>query len=571
MTVATTNNRKISITDDAVTSFPFDFQILAEGDFKVRHYPDVGSPVDLVLSTHFTLNAAPWQAGGTMTTIGTPLTAGEVVMYRDMDFDQGTDLENNRRYNAVVYEKALDNLTLLVQQLKDGLDRSVVQDINATVTGLTLPPPSEGLVMVGNADEDGWEDGPSATEISNAQGYAIAAGDAQTASEGARDTSVTAAAASVTARDKAQDWAEEVEDTEVETGQYSALHHAAKAEASAATSADIASAVAGTDTYTATLGISAYTAGKTYYLSFANTNTIAAPTINFDAKGAKTIKNLDGAALAIGAIPDEALCRYDGTDMILLNPNPVRLGYIYGLILSNDTDDNHDINITSGECAASTGETLNLASEITKQIDATWAAGDDAGGLFSGTVANNTWYHVFLIRKDSDGTIDAGFDTSVTAANIPSGYTAFRIVGSVLTDGSANIIVFSQKGDEFLFRSVDDFATTNPGTAAVLPTLSTPLGIKCLAIIDFHIFDNTASSPASHLLITSPDQADQAPSSAVFTSKIVAAGADDGSQDISKKIRTNTTSQIRYRLDASNADISVRCTTHGFVHPRGQY
>jgi len=77
---------------------------------------------------------------------------------------------------------------------------------------------------------------------------------------------------------------------------------------------------AGTDIYTAAPGYSEYIAGKTYPVSFANTNTDPAPTINFDALGAKTIKNLDGSALVIGAIPDEAFCRYDGTDMILLNP-----------------------------------------------------------------------------------------------------------------------------------------------------------------------------------------------------------------------------------------------------------
>jgi hypothetical protein len=49
----------------------------------------------------------------------------------------------------------------------------------------------------------------------------------------APDEAIAAAAA----RDKAEDWAEEVEDTPVETGKYSAKHHAAKAAASAASAA----------------------------------------------------------------------------------------------------------------------------------------------------------------------------------------------------------------------------------------------------------------------------------------------------------------------------------------------
>ena len=116
------------------------------------------------------------------------------------------------------------------------------------------------------------------------------------------------------------------------------------------------------------------------------------------------------------------------------------------LILSNGTDSDHDIDIATGICRDTDDNYfMELTSELTKQLDATWAAGDDAGGLFSGSIAVDTWYHVFIIRNDSTGAIDGGFDTSVSAANIPSGYTAYRRIGSVLTDGSSNIIAFHQK------------------------------------------------------------------------------------------------------------------------------
>lgn len=114
--------------------------------------------------------------------------------------------------------------------------------------------------------------------------------------------------------------------------------------------------------------------------------------------------------------------------------------WLSGLELSLDSDTDHDIKIEVGECAdSSNAYILKLLSIFTKQIDNTWAVGDDAGGLFSGSVANNTKYYVHLIRKDDDGTIDAGFDTSASAANIPAGYTVRKQLGWVLTDGSANI------------------------------------------------------------------------------------------------------------------------------------
>lgn len=58
---------------------------------------------------------------------------------------------------------------------------------------------------------------------------------AKVASETAQAASEAAQLASESARDKAQEWADNAEDVEVETGKYSALHWAAKAEASAAT------------------------------------------------------------------------------------------------------------------------------------------------------------------------------------------------------------------------------------------------------------------------------------------------------------------------------------------------
>lgn len=54
----------------------------------------------------------------------------------------------------------------------------------------------------------------------------------------------TAKTAAQAARDKAKKWAEEVEDTEVETGKYSALHHAAKAAGSASSASESADSAA---------------------------------------------------------------------------------------------------------------------------------------------------------------------------------------------------------------------------------------------------------------------------------------------------------------------------------------
>lgn len=159
--------------------------------------------------------------------------------------------------------------------------------------------------------------------------------------------------------------------------------------------------------------------------------------------------------------------------------------YIAGLTLSNNgTDADHDINIAAGSCrnAANTAD-ITLGAFV-KQIDATWSAGSAAGGLASSLTAPaaNTWYHVFAIIVG--GTADAGFDTSITGANLIADHTAtsVRRIGSVLTNGTANIIAFLQVGDDVYWdvhpSDVDGGSAATTGTDVVL---SVPIGLRVTA------------------------------------------------------------------------------------------
>jgi len=119
----------------------------------------------------------------------------------------------------------------------------------------------------------------------------------------------------------------------------------------------------------------------------------------------------------------------------------------YGLVPSNDTDSDHDISISAGRVLDSDRlVSLYLSSEITKQIDAVFAEGDDAGGFYTNAdPAADTFYYIYLIKKTSDSSIDVYIDVSDSAANIPSGYVEYRIVSKILTDNSSppNIVNFS--------------------------------------------------------------------------------------------------------------------------------
>ena len=242
-------------------------------------------------------------------------------------------------------------------------------------------------------------------------------------------------------------------------------------------------------------------------------------------------------------------------------------GQIDGFVLSNDaTSPNTVLDIGAGTATDSTG-TYSLTSAAFTKTTAAWAAGSGNGGLFSGAIAATTWYHAFAIHKTSDGSIDFGIDTSVTAANIPVGYNAYRRLGSILTDASSHITAFHQYGDEFYWdTSVRDVNASNPGTAAVSATLSVPTGLKVQPIFDATAFSSTVQT---QLYFSSLDSVDLVVSYANgIQSGPTASTSIEGYA--SSRLWTNTSAQIRYRLVNSDANMVVKIRTRGWLDQRGK-
>lgn len=266
-----------------------------------------------------------------------------------------------------------------------------------------------------------------------------------------------------------------------------------------------------------------------------------------------------------------------GTWSLLIQPIPKRLprNYIDGLILSNGIDSDHDINIAIGECR-NTGDTENITADsaFVKQIDATWTVGTAAGGRAAGvSLSNTTWYHVFAIGKADDGGFDFGFDTDIAASNlladaavIAAGFTTYRRIGSVLTDGSANIIGFSQYGDEFLWDAPPlDIDTSVQGASAISYALSTPLGVKCIAMQNFYIGGGVASVG---IYVTSLDQDDQNPT--VILGRISVWFESGEANEVAGGIRTRTNTSSQIRIRSTDAATDIDAATIGYIDSRGK-
>ena len=263
--------------------------------------------------------------------------------------------------------------------------------------------------------------------------------------------------------------------------------------------------------------------------------------------------------LAVGA--SGQVLGTDGTD-VAWGYVPLPLGYGAGCTLSLDTDTEHDINVTAGQWRDSS-DTCNLvlAAETTKQLDAAFAAGDDAGGLFAGSVAANTWYHVFLIRKDADLTIDVGFSTSITAADIPAGYTEYRRIGSIKTNASSTIIAFRQDGDTFLWQTavLDDItALTTSKQTITLDYI--PTGVVVNAMLALHY----AGGGALYYSVGNPADITEA----VTSSNATGYGYDERMGKQHSDVLTNTSAQVAIRGSKSSTINSI--TVRGWKDSRGR-
>ena len=231
------------------------------------------------------------------------------------------------------------------------------------------------------------------------------------------------------------------------------------------------------DTYTASPSpaITAYATGSEFNLKV-NVDNTGVSTLNVSAVAAKNIKKYDGAGskidLGAGDLQQDQYYKviYDGTDFVLIGKNPATTSTVGQSLLpnqitiSNGTDADHDINFTAGNFNFDDGLGQAVATALTKQIDAAWVAGDNAGGLDTGSVAADTFYHCYVIHNPTTGVSDAIFTATYNSPTLPSGYTKKAYRGAILTDGSGNIRKFIRKGNVFTFDAPITNYTPTPTT-----------------------------------------------------------------------------------------------------------
>ncbi|MCA7962495.1 hypothetical protein LGM54_05955 [Burkholderia cenocepacia] len=140
MTVTTDVQSIVFDTDGSTTEFPIPFYFLRSTDITADLVDAADDLTPLVLGTDFTVTGAGQPNGGTLTTTQ-PYAAGyKLHAYRVVPVTQETQFQQNDPFPSKTTEKALDKLTMLVQQQKQTTDRALVVPRSDLNPNTTLPP-----------------------------------------------------------------------------------------------------------------------------------------------------------------------------------------------------------------------------------------------------------------------------------------------------------------------------------------------------------------------------------------------------------------------------------------------
>lgn len=258
---------------------------------------------------------------------------------------------------------------------------------------------------------------------------------------------------------------------------------------------------------------------------------------------------------------------------IPLVPNILPTGFINGFDHENDTTDaTNDIVIGTGSCRDENDTTdIKLNSILIKQIDAPWAVGTNQGGYSSAAaLANDTDYHVHVVKELATGVVDVAIDISVTAVNFRAsnpGYASRRI-GSVRRLTGANRAYAYRAGNCYLSNPASNLSGSISTTGATLTT-AVPTGVVVMGRFNFGVACSAVSSSRygllTPLLITNPVPAVDLAQVSLTTPSTAGTGTSSTQVDV----LTDAARGIRARGN-SNTSTTWYVQTLGWFDFRGQ-
>ena len=242
--------------------------------------------------------------------------------------------------------------------------------------------------------------------------------------------------------------------------------------------------------------------------------------------------------------------------------SPMTKNFIDGFQIENASGDpTNDITIQPGTVASddTTPVMITLSAALTKRLDASFAIGDNLGGLDTGSIANDT-YHLWAIRNPTTTAVDVLFSASASSPTMPTGFTQKAYLWPIIRESGA-IVKFQQSGNYFLLETpgLTTGTTVSTGSRDSIK-VAVPEDIKVLADIRAWLYHATVNG---YGMITCLAQADIVPSSSLYNcfSPLNYTGFNPFF-----KLETNTSGEVGFR--ALNSSTNGGINTIGWTIER---
>jgi hypothetical protein len=236
-------------------------------------------------------------------------------------------------------------------------------------------------------------------------------------------------------------------------------------------------------------------------------------------------------------------------------------GHIHGLAISVSGT---TLSVAVGEASDATAVSkMVLASTYSKTTSA-WAVGSGNGGLDTGTIANTTWYHVFLIKRLDTGVVDVLYSTSLSPT-MPANYTVKRRIGSRYY-GAGSWAAVTQIGELVLWNTPalsvngDTTITNTP----VLRAVATPTGV----VTEAYLIAAVSGSAANAAMLVSDPAVNQNDS---MIAAYHTAFANTATHYGFTETRVTTNSSAQVHVSSNVGGNAVYVLTRGWTDWRGRF
>jgi hypothetical protein len=157
MSIATTTNRVRTQANGSAVDFAFTFKTFSQSDLKVYTVVRATGVSTLkTITTDYTVALNTVTPGGTVTFLSAPASTLDVLIVRELEITQSTDVPNRGSLREEQIENVYDRLTMIDQQLQEQIDRCIIQDVAGSVD-LQLPAAVANKYLGWDADGEALE------------------------------------------------------------------------------------------------------------------------------------------------------------------------------------------------------------------------------------------------------------------------------------------------------------------------------------------------------------------------------------------------------------------------------